>query len=135
MGIASETRATTSKGMIELYEPAMCCSTGVCGPSVDQQLLAIRDDLHWIEEQGASVARHNLASAPDAFVANTKVTALMHALGEAALPVLVVDGEVQVHGRYPTRDELAAAFDDKPTALPTADSSSSGCGCGPGSSC
>ena len=93
---------------VELYEGAMCCDTGVCGPSVDEQLLAVREDLRWAETQGASVARHNLTSDPDAFVANPKVTGLMQAFGDKALPVLVIDGEIRAHGHYPTRDELTA---------------------------
>ena len=92
---------------LELYEPAMCCQTGVCGPSVDQALIDVREDLRWAESQGAQVARHNLSSDPDAFVANPKVTGLMQAFGEAALPVLVVDGNIAIHGRYPSRGELA----------------------------
>ena len=38
---------------IELFEPAMCCQSGVCGPSVDQQLIDVREDLRWAERQGA----------------------------------------------------------------------------------
>ena len=86
----------------------MCCSTGVCGPSVDTELIALRDDLRWAEAQGAGVARHNLSSDPDAFVANAKVSGLMQAFGEKALPALLIDGEIALHGRYPTREELAA---------------------------
>lgn len=112
---------------VELYESAMCCSTGVCGPAVDQQLIDVREDLRWAEAQGAHVARHNLGSDPGAFVASPKVTGLMQAFGEEALPVLVVDGEIAVHGRYPSRDELGgllAAASSEPKA-------SGGCGCGP----
>lgn len=120
---------------IELYETAMCCETGVCGPSVDEQLITVREDLRWAETQGASVARHNLSSDPDAFVANIKVTGLMHAFGEEALPVLVIDGEIRAHGSYPSRDELAALLADSPAAATTAPEKSSGCGCSPGANC
>ena len=92
---------------LELFEPAMCCSTGVCGPSVDQQLIDLREDLRWAESLGAQVVRHNLSSNPDAFVANPKVTGLMQAFGEPALPVLVVDGDIVIQGRYPSREDLA----------------------------
>lgn len=120
--------------LIELYEPAMCCSTGVCGPSADQQLIKVRDDLRWAETQGVTVARHNLSSDPDAFVANTKVTGLMHALGDGALPALVIDGEIVVHGRYPSRDELARLLAGSgPVALETVEASD--CGCSPGECC
>ena len=122
---------TPTTVQIELYEPAMCCSTGVCGPSADQQLIAVRDDVRWAENQGATIERHNLTSYPDAFVANTKVTGLMHALGDGALPALVVDGEIIVHGRYPSRDELARVLaGSAPAALDTVDASD--CGCEPG---
>ena len=120
---------------IELYETAMCCETGVCGPSVDEQLLAIREDLRWAETQAATVVRHNLTSDPDAFVANTKVSGLMQAFGEKALPVLVLDGEIAAHGHYPTRDELAALLADQPGDTVNPAEKSSGCGCSPGSSC
>jgi SAM-dependent methyltransferase len=114
---------------VELYEPAMCCQTGVCGPSVDQQLIDVREDLRWAESRGAQVARHNLSSDPDAFVANPKVTGLMTAFGEAALPVLVVDGDIAIHGRYPSREDLAGVLAVSVVEL---SQSSGGCGCGPG---
>ena len=92
----------------------MCCQSGVCGPSVDQQLIDIREDLRWARHQpGVTVSRHNLSSDPDAFVANAKVTGLMAAFGEQALPALVLDGDIVMHGRYPTRDELAGLLSIK----------------------
>jgi hypothetical protein len=115
---------------VELYEPAMCCQTGVCGPSVDQQLIDVREDLRWAESQGAQVARHNLASDPDAFVANPKVTGLMAAFGEPALPVLVVDGDIAIHGRYPSRSELADLLTAE--TKPVVELAQSSGGCGPG---
>ncbi len=127
--------AASAVRQIELYETAMCCETGVCGPSVDEQLLAVRENLRWAEAQGASVARHNLTSDPDAFVANPKVTGLMQAFGESALPVLMVDGEIRVHGHYPAREELAALLAAQPAATLALAETSSGCGCSPGSSC
>ena len=122
----------TGARSIELFEPAMCCQTGVCGPSVDEQLIDVREDLRWAEAQGAQVVRHNLSSDPDAFVANGKVTGLMQAFGEEALPALVVDGDIAMHGRYPSRDELAALLTS--TAQPVVElprTSGGGCGCGP----
>jgi len=117
---------------VELFEPAMCCQSGVCGPSVDQQLIDVREELRWAQSQGAQVTRHNLSSDPDAFVANPKVTGLMAAFGEAALPTLLLDGDIAIHGRYPSREELATllgATDEPVLELPE---SSGGCGCGPG---
>jgi hypothetical protein len=86
-----ERASPVSARQVVLYEPAMCCQTGVCGPSVDQELIDVRESLRWVEGQGAAVTRHNLSSDPDAFVANPKVTGLMAAFGESALPVLVLE--------------------------------------------
>lgn len=132
----SQNRQNESTGTnIELYEGAMCCESGVCGPSVDEQLLVIREDLRWAEAAGASVKRHNLTSDPDAFVANSKVTGLMQAFGEKALPIMVVNGEIHIHGRYPGRQELAAMLADASSEKPVEPTPSSGCGCSTGSRC
>jgi arsenite methyltransferase len=127
---------TSAEHRVELFEPAMCCSSGVCGPSVDQRLIDIREDLRWARHQpGVRVTRHNLASDPDAFVQNTGVTGLMAAFGEQALPTLLVDGEIVLHGRYPTREELAGLLgaNAEPVELPV--SSDGRCGCGSGGCC
>jgi arsenite methyltransferase len=123
---AAPDTATIAEHCVELFEPAMCCQSGVCGPSVDQALIDIREDLRWVGHQGVTVARHNLSADPDAFVANPKVTGLMAAFGEPALPALLIDGDIVMHGRYPTRDELAGLLSVK--AEPVVDvPASSGC--------
>ncbi len=106
--VSDESIAPGAEYRLELFEPAMCCQSGVCGPSVDQKLIDISEDLRWARHRpGVTVGRHNLSSDPDAFVANMQVTGLMAAFGDAALPALLVDGEIVLHGRYPTRAELA----------------------------
>ncbi len=77
------------------------------------------------------MTRHNLSSDPDAFVANPKVTGLMATFGESVLPALVIDGAIAIHGRYPSREELADLLTAKAESveIPVA---SGGCGCGPG---
>ena len=94
---------------ISVYDPAMCCSTGVCGPSTDPELARISQDLRWAESQGAKVERFNLAQEPNAFVENQRVAGLMQAFGEEALPAVLVNGSVAFHGRYPSREELIEA--------------------------
>lgn len=124
--------AAESRGAVVLsvYDPAMCCPTGVCGPSVDPELARISKDLRWAESQGARVERFNLAQEPDAFVANARVTGLMQAFGDRALPAVLVNGEVAAHGRYPTREEILAAVEVAANAEETAPG-----GCEPGSGC
>ncbi len=93
---------------IEVFDPAMCCSTGVCGPVVDPLLPRFAGDLAWLAARGVEVARHNLAQEPQAFASNASVLGILQASGPDALPVVVVDGAVASQGRTPSREELAA---------------------------
>ncbi len=52
---------------LEVFDPAMCCSTGVCGVDVDPALVQFAADLAWVGEHEISVERHNLGQAPQAF--------------------------------------------------------------------
>lgn len=101
---------------LQTFDPAMCCSSGVCGPAVDPKLVQFAADLDWLKCQGVIVQRHNLAQNPAAFVANELVRAVLTAQGESALPVLLVNGQVAVTGRYPERNELATLVKVKATA-------------------
>jgi hypothetical protein len=91
---------------LEVFDPAMCCSTGVCGVEVDPVLAQFAADLQWVEAQGVAVSRHNLGQAPQAFAANPAVLKEMEA-GMDRLPVVVIDGQVASTGLYPSRAQLA----------------------------
>jgi AhpD family alkylhydroperoxidase len=92
--------------LVQIYDPAMCCSTGVCGPEVDPALVNFASDLKWLEDQGVEVRRFGLANNPAAFVENEKVREALTKNGETALPLVLVDGTIVMSGRYPNRDEL-----------------------------
>jgi len=93
-----------------VYDPAMCCSTGVCGPQVDPVLVRFSADLKWLQEQGAEVRRFNLSQNPAAFVENEHVKQALIEKGEAALPLLLVADQVIASGEYPERSLLAHAL-------------------------
>ena len=92
---------------IEVFDPAMCCSTGVCGPSVPPALVRFAGDLQWLAGQGLDVTRYNLAHEPQAFVASESARTALTERGEQALPLILIDGEPVSSGRYPYRSELA----------------------------
>lgn len=104
---------------IQVYDPPMCCSTGVCGPEVDPKLVQFAADLKWLADQGAAVERFNLAQTPIAFAENEVVRTALTEKGEAALPLLVIEGRMVASGTYPTRDELAGflGLNGTPTSL------------------
>jgi thiamine pyrophosphate-dependent acetolactate synthase large subunit-like protein len=92
---------------IQIFDPALCCSTGVCGVEVDQALVSFAADVDWAKQGGAQVERFNLAQQPLAFAENATVKAFLERSGQEALPLILVDGEVALAGRYPNRTELA----------------------------
>ena len=92
---------------VHVYEPALCCNTGVCGPELDQRLVAFTADLAHVNAAGGQVQRHNLANDAQAFVANDAVRAFLHLAGSEGLPLTVVGGVTVLTGAYPTREQLA----------------------------
>jgi hypothetical protein len=92
---------------VEVYDPAMCCSTGVCGPEVDPKLVRFASDLDWLKSRGVVVQRYNLAQSPAAFAENETVKAALADHGTECLPLVMVDGVVVSVGSYPGRGDLA----------------------------
>ncbi|BBU63251.1 arsenic resistance operon repressor [Methylosinus sp. C49] len=92
---------------IEIYDPALCCSTGVCGTEVDQALVSFAADVDWAKQNGGRIERFNLAQQPLAFAKNAIVKGFLERSGQEALPLVLVAGEVALAGRYPSRSELA----------------------------
>ena len=93
---------------IQVFDPPMCCATGVCGPTVDPNVVQFAADLDWLATRGVTIRRFNLAQEPTSFAENAAVKALLARSNGSELPAIVVDGTVVASGRYPTRDELAA---------------------------
>lgn len=91
---------------MKIYDPAMCCSTGVCGPSVDKNLLRVSTVLNRLEKKGIKVDRFNLSSEPQDFIDNKLVNDLLVSEGVDILPIIIVDGEIVKTKGYPTNDEF-----------------------------
>ncbi|OIN92423.1 MAG: arsenical resistance operon transcriptional repressor ArsD [Comamonadaceae bacterium CG1_02_60_18] len=92
---------------LQVFDPALCCSSGVCGSDVDQKLVDFSADADWAKQQGAVIERFNLAQQPMAFAEHSAIRALLQRSGDSALPATLLDGELALAGRYPTRAELA----------------------------
>jgi hypothetical protein len=92
---------------VEVFDPPLCCSTGVCGPKVDPVLARFAADLHWLANQKIVVERYNLAQQPQAFAANQTVMGVLKAQGNDCLPLILLNGAVISSGTYPLREDLA----------------------------
>jgi len=113
---------------IEIFDPTMCCSTGVCGPSIDPELMRITTVINTLKEQGVIIQRHGLSSEPQDFIANKVIGDILQKEGAEVLPVTLVDGKVAKTKEYPTNEELSAWLDM--AIKPRLRVKKSGCGCG-----
>ena len=118
---------------LEVFDPAMCCSTGVCGVEVDPVLAQFSADLKWVAEQGIHVERHNLGQEPQAFAANPTVLKEIET-GLDRLPIILLNGHVITTGVYPSRQQLAQKLDIKLTLEDKPPIKSGSC-CTPKSGC
>lgn len=95
------------KAQVQVFDPPMCCSTGVCGPQVDPTLARFAADVAWLQNQGVHVRRYNLAREPIAFTQHPQVKRVIEAVKDEGLPVVIVNDHIVCQGKYPTRVQLA----------------------------
>lgn len=93
---------------LAVYDPPMCCATGVCGPTVDEAMVRFAADLAWLRQYGVTVERYNLSQQPHAFVENPVVKNALREGGSKCLPLILVDGNLVSQGVYPSREMLAS---------------------------
>src|SRR5699024_441758 len=92
---------------VEIFDPAMCCSTGVCGPSVDPELTRIASAVYSLEQKKFDITRYNLGKDPGGIVYNEIVNKVSLDKDPDALPLSVLNNEIVKVGAYLTKEELA----------------------------
>ncbi|HZH86050.1 MAG TPA: arsenite efflux transporter metallochaperone ArsD [Brumimicrobium sp.] len=121
---------------MSIYEPAMCCDTGLCGVSIDPELLRISTVLSALKKKGVAVDRFNLNNAPMAFVNNKVINSFINEKGVDELPVVMLDEEIIITGRYPSNEEIISFLDiPKSYLTETKSTQQGGCGCSDGNCC
>lgn len=105
-------RGNHASSVVELYDPPMCCPTGLCGPTLDQTLIDVSETVLALTTEGISVSRYQMTSQPQAFLQNAAVVGLIREREMAALPITAVKGRVVKSGAYPTLSEIRTALED-----------------------
>ncbi|KMK76293.1 arsenite efflux transporter metallochaperone ArsD [Alkalihalobacillus pseudalcaliphilus] len=96
---------------VEIFDPAMCCDTGVCGPVVDPKLTELATSIQTLIQKGFPITRYNLANNPAAFVENQLVNKVLHEKGPEALPIVIVDQKIEKIGEYPTAEDFSTWYE------------------------
>ncbi|MBE5968235.1 MAG: arsenite efflux transporter metallochaperone ArsD [Lachnospiraceae bacterium] len=114
---------------MKIFEPAMCCETGLCGVGVDPELLRISTVLNTLKNKGVTVSRYNLSNAPMEFINNKGINAYINAHGPESLPIITLDDKIIITGRYPTNEEFISLLGLPKGMLKVTQKKSGGCGC------
>lgn len=91
---------------VAIFDPPMCCPTGLCGPTLDQTLLDLNETILSLQKDGYQVERYQMTSHPQAFLGNPEVMRLVREKQMAALPIISVRGEIVAEGFYPNLAEI-----------------------------
>lgn len=119
---------------VKVFDPPMCCSSGVCGPNPDVALARFAADLQWLQSQGVAVERFTLSQQPEEFISEPAIRRAMTSGGTTSLPIVMVDDQIVAERQFPTREQLAAKLNLISTVASAA-AKSGGCGCTPGKCC
>jgi hypothetical protein len=112
---------------LKIYDPAMCCSTGVCGPDVDTELVQLANYLKGLDACAVKVERYNLSQEPVAYTSGPVAEALKDK-GTEALPFVMIDDEVISSGTYPDLEKLTGLLGTSEVSMEMPDCSGC-CGC------
>lgn len=94
-----------------IFEPAMCCPTGICGPSIDPELLRMSTVVSNLRKNGVKLSRYNLSGNPEKFIGEPDINRAISEKSVDCLPITVVDGEIVKIGSYPSNDEICSLLE------------------------
>jgi len=104
------------KNELIVYEGALCCSTGVCGPEPDQELIAFSETMKRLQnEYGGilTITRASLTFNSLIFLAHPEIARLVKENGPTILPITTINGEIIAGQKYLPYEELKAAIEEK----------------------
>lgn len=91
---------------IVIYDPPMCCPTGLCGVNVNPELLRVATLISKLNKMGAGIHRYNLSQSPRVFVSNTQIRTILNTEGKNVLPITMMNDQVVKKGSYLTNEEF-----------------------------
>lgn len=103
---------------IEIFEPALCCASGICGPEPDKALLDLQNVIQTITAAGIEVKRYAINQAAIAFVSNATVKEFIRSKGTDKLPLTLLDGQIIKQEAYPSLEDLSVHIPELKNPVP-----------------
>jgi hypothetical protein len=104
------------KNELIIYEGAMCCSTGVCGPEPDQSLIAFNDTVKRLQNDYGNrllIMRASLTFNTLIFLSHPEIARLVKENGPQVLPITTLNGEIIARQKYLSSEELKAVIEER----------------------
>ena len=91
-----------------IFEGPMCCSTGICGPEPDRELIDINEALKKLGEEykDLKITRASMSFNAQLFLQTPVVRDMVKANGTKILPIIMIDGKIVKNQQYPNYAEL-----------------------------
>jgi hypothetical protein len=92
--------------ILEIFEPSLCCASGVCGPEPDKALIDLQNTIQILSKAGIDLKRYAINQVPLAFTSNPVVKKFITTEGPGKLPITLLNGQLIKKEGYPTLEEL-----------------------------
>lgn len=99
-----------------VYEGAMCCSTGVCGPEPDRDLIVFSETVKRLQSEYGerlTIMRASLTFNSLIFMAHPEIARMVKEKGPEILPITTINGELIAGQKYLPYEELKAAIEER----------------------
>lgn len=96
------------KNELVIFEGAMCCSTGICGPEPDKTLIELNESLKRLHKEfgDLKITRASMSSNAQMFLETPEVLELVKKSGPDILPITMMNGKIVSIQKYMRHDEM-----------------------------
>ena len=90
---------------IEIFEAAGCCATS--SVVVSDEAVKWNSSAEWAKKHGVNIQLYSLAKNPQQFLNTPVIRAFLNTSGMESLPATLLDGQLVMAGKLPSREDIA----------------------------
>ncbi|EKB03359.1 MULTISPECIES: arsenite efflux transporter metallochaperone ArsD [Myroides] len=95
------------KNEVKIYDPALCCPTGLCGVNIDPELMRIAVVIESLKKKGILIERFNLRDNPQVYVDTKVVNDFIQKESIDNFPITTLNGVIVLTKSYPSNKQIS----------------------------
>ncbi|EPH11268.1 arsenite efflux transporter metallochaperone ArsD [Myroides odoratimimus] len=95
------------KNEVKIYDPALCCPTGLCGVNIDPELMRIAVVIENLKKKGILIERFNLRDNPQVYVDTKVVNDFIQKESIDNFPITTLNGVIVLTKSYPSNKQIS----------------------------